>query len=61
MRRAHRLAKEGVRTRPIDPEPFLPLSLSKFKSKIRNWIEKRKQNGESVKGMGQLTMAGGTD
>ncbi len=40
---ADRLAKEGARTRPIDPEPFLPLSFSRFKSKIRNWIEKRKQ------------------
>ncbi len=40
---ADRLAREGTRTRPIGPEPFLPLSLSRFKSKIRNWIEKRKQ------------------
>ncbi len=30
------LAREGA-------EPFLPLSLSRFKSKIRQWIEKRKQ------------------
>ncbi len=36
-----RLAREGARTRPIGPECFLPLSLSRFKSKIRNWIEKR--------------------
>ncbi len=47
-----RLAREGARTRPISPEPFSPLSLSRFKSKIRNWIEKRKQNGKSVKSMG---------
>ncbi len=38
-----RLAREGARTRPIGPEPSLPLSLSRFKSKLRNWIEKRKQ------------------
>ncbi len=38
-----RPAREGARTRSISPEPFLPLSLSRFKSKIRNWIEKRKQ------------------
>ncbi len=40
---ANRLVREGARTRPISTEPFLPLSLSRFKSKIRNWIEKRKQ------------------
>ncbi len=40
---ADRLAKEGARTRPIGPKAFLPLSLNKFKSKIRNWIEKRRQ------------------
>ncbi len=40
---ADRLAREGARTRPIGAEPFLPLSLSRFKSKIRNWFEKRKQ------------------
>ncbi len=40
---ADRLAREGARTGPIGPEPFLPLSLSRFKSKIRSWIEKRKQ------------------
>ncbi len=40
---ADRLVREGARTRPTSPEPFLPLSLSRFKSKIRNWIEKRKQ------------------
>ncbi len=38
-----RLAREGARARPIDPELFLPLSLSRLKSKIRNWIEKKKQ------------------
>ncbi len=38
---ADRLAREGARTGSIGPEPFLPLSLSRFKSKIRNWIEKR--------------------
>ncbi len=40
---ADRLARKGAKTRPIGPEPFLPLSLSRFESKIRNWIEKRKQ------------------
>ncbi len=35
-----KLVREGDRTRPIGPEPFLPLFLSRFKSKIRNWIEK---------------------
>ncbi len=40
---ADRLAMEGARTRPIGPEPFLPLSWSRFKSKIRNLIEKKKQ------------------
>ncbi len=35
---ADRLARKGARTRPIRPEPFLPLSLSKFKLKMRNWI-----------------------
>ncbi len=40
---ADRLAREGGRTRPISPELFLPLPLSRFKSKKRNWIEKRKQ------------------
>ncbi len=34
------LAREGARTRSIAPEHFLPLSLSRFKSKIKNWIEK---------------------
>ncbi len=38
---ADRLAREGARTRPFGPEPFLSLSLSRFKSKIRNWIEKK--------------------
>ncbi len=40
---ADRLAKERARTRPIGPEPFLPLSLSRFKFRIRHWIEKGKQ------------------
>ncbi len=40
---ADRLAREGARTRPIGLEPFLPLPLSRCKSKIRNWIGKRKQ------------------
>ncbi len=40
---ANNLAREGAKIRPIGPEPFLPLSLSRFKSKIRNWIKKRKQ------------------
>ncbi len=34
-------ADRVARTRPIGPEPFLPLSFSRFKSEIRNWIEKR--------------------
>ncbi len=49
---ADRLGMEGVRTRPIGLEPFLPLSSGRFKSKTRNWIEKKKYTyGESVKGM----------
>ncbi len=39
---ADRLAREGARTRPVGPEPFLPLFFSRFKSKIRNWIAKKK-------------------
>ncbi len=31
-----RLAREGARTQPIGSESFLPLSLKRFKSKIRN-------------------------
>ncbi len=38
-----RLVRKGARTRPVGPEPFLLLSFSRFKSKIRNWIGKRKQ------------------
>ncbi len=38
-----RPAREGTRTRPISPESFIPLSLSKYKSKIRNCTEKRKE------------------
>ncbi len=37
---ADRLEREGAKNRPVGPEPFLPLSFSRFKSKIRNWIEK---------------------
>ncbi len=40
---ANRLVTEGPKTRPIGPEPFLPLLLGRFKSKIRNYIEKMKQ------------------
>ncbi len=50
---ADRLAREGVRTRTIDPEPFIPLSLSRFKSQIRNWMGKKETDGmESLKGSG---------
>ncbi len=38
---ADRLATEVARTRPVSPKPVLPLSSSRFKSKIRNWIEKK--------------------
>ncbi len=61
---ADRLAREGARTRPIGPELFLPLSLSGFKSKIRNWIEKRKQTEWKVcgnYGTSQLCLEGPTD
>ncbi len=34
---ADKLVREGAKIRPIGPEPFLPLSLSRFKSKMRNW------------------------
>ncbi len=40
---ADKLASVGARTRPNSLEPFLPLSPSKFKCKIRNNIGKRKQ------------------
>ncbi len=40
---ADRLVREVVGTRPIIPDPFLPLSLSKFKSETINLIGKRKQ------------------
>ncbi len=40
---ADRLTTEGARARPIGLEPFLLLSFSRFKFKIRNWIEKIKQ------------------
>ncbi len=40
---ADRLVKEEGRTTPIILEPFLPLFSSRFKSKIRNWIGKRKR------------------
>ncbi len=61
---AHRLARQGARTRPIGPAPFRPLSLSRFKSKIRNWIEKRKQTEWKVCEMywtSQLVLEGPTD
>ncbi len=58
------LAREGARTRLIGPEPFLPLSLNGFKSKIRNWIEKRKQIEWKIcekYGTSQLYPEGSTD
>ncbi len=61
---ADRLVREGARTRPIGPEPLLPLSLSRFKWKIRNWIEKRKQTEWKVcekYGTSQLCLEGPTD
>ncbi len=60
---ANRLAREGARTRPIGLEPFLLQSLSGFKSKIRNWIEKRKQTKWKVcekYGTSQLCLKGPT-
>ncbi len=61
---ADRLAREGTRTRPIGPEPFLPLSLSRFKSKIGDWVGKRKQIEWKVcekYGTSQLCLEGPTD
>ncbi len=61
---ADRLAREEARTRPIGPEPFIPLSLSRFKSKIRDWIEKRKQTEWKVcekYWTSQLCLEGPTD
>ncbi len=61
---ADRLAREGARTSPIGPEPFLPLSLGRFKSKIRNWIGKRKQTEWKIcekYGTSQLYLEGPTD
>ncbi len=61
---AERLARKGAKIRPIDPEPFLPLSLSRFKSEIRNWIEKRKQTEWRVcerYETSQLCLEGSTD
>ncbi len=61
---ADRLAREGARTRPIGSEPFLLLSLNRFKSKIRNWIEKKKQTELEVcekYGSSQLCLEGPTD
>ncbi len=43
---ADKQAKKGARTKPIglEPlEPFLLLSLSRFRSKLWNWVGKRKQ------------------
>ncbi len=37
------LAGKRVMTKPMRPESYLPLSLSTYKSKIKNWIEGRKQ------------------
>ncbi len=34
---------DGLRTKSVGSEPYLPLSLSRYKSKIKNWIERRKQ------------------
>ncbi len=45
---ADKLAREGAMTRPIGPEPFLPLFLSRFKYKIRNWIEKIKNRQKGI-------------
>ncbi len=50
--------------RPIYLDPFLPLSLSLFKFKIRNWIGKRKQTKWRVCGryrISQLCLEGPTD
>ncbi len=61
---ADRLERGGARTRPIGPEPILPLSLSRFKFKIRNWIEKRKQTEWEVcekYEISQLCLEGPTD
>ncbi len=38
---ADRLARVGARARPISSELLLPPSLSRLKSKIKNWIEKK--------------------
>ncbi len=40
---ADRLSRNWARTKSIGPEPYLPLSLSRYKSKIKNWIERRQQ------------------
>ncbi len=56
--------ERGTRTNPIGPEPFLPPSLSKFKPKIRNWTEKRKQTEWKVcekHGTSQPCWGGPTD
>ncbi len=61
---ADRLARERARARPVGPQPFLPLSLNRFKSKIRNWIEKREQTEWKVcekYGTRQSHLVGSTD
>ncbi len=61
---ADRLAREGARTRRIGPEPFLPYSINRFESKIKNWIEKRKPTEWEVYekyGTSQLCLKGPTD
>ncbi len=59
---ADRLARGGARIRPIGLEPFLPLSFSSFKSKIRKSIGKRKYGIKSLWRLwDQLTMEGPTN
>ncbi len=50
---ADMLAKKGARTKLIGLEPFLPTSLSRYKSKMKNWTEYvNKWNGKPVKNIG---------